>query len=49
MRHIMDKEWGKRVAARELEGREEREIAFHIHYIGSYLSQTRIALKYWPR
>lgn len=48
MRHIMDKEWGKRVAARELEERG-REIAFHIHYIGSYLSQTRIALKYWPR
>lgn len=35
----------ERVAGLRVEG----EVAFHIHYIGSYLSQTGIALKYWPR
>lgn len=45
VRHITwDWRGGERIA-----GASESGVAFHIHYIGSYLSQTGIALKYWPR
>lgn len=40
---------GGLVGVKGLQAASESGVTFHIHYIGSYLSQTGIALKYWPR